>query len=128
MSKIIYGDGVVSIDPTVEVRAFDIHFSGQISATCNLPPDWIIQSNSKRIIGFSMGDSMVQLTDILEYTGYLKIISCIIATREEQLNCRVENNASDLFNDSKVQFDTSTSKFSFLGPPPHKLPILFILC
>ena len=110
MSKIIIGDGIVSINPTDEIRGFHIFYKGVLNADIKLSSDWHVSANSNQILGFTTGGSILDITTILEYTGTFNVKRCVVATHTEAMNCNIEKNVTDFFEDSTIQFDVSTTK------------------
>ena len=111
MNKISYGKGNVSIEASSAIRGFDIKFIGNIHANILLSQDWLVMSNSNRIIGLATTELVIDgVIDVMEYTGNLKIISCSISNGEGLLQARVENNATNRFDEYNATFSKTKNR------------------
>tara|TARA_R110002012_G_scaffold140118_3_gene297603 strand:+ start:270 stop:995 length:726 start_codon:yes stop_codon:yes gene_type:complete len=115
-NELVYGQGVISINPRIGYTAFDITFTGKINGRIVLNSDWVVVSNAKRVIGFLPSGLTVnnELT-IMEYKGNLKIESCFIADTIEKYECIILHpDSENFFNDSLEVFSSSNEKLNEL--------------
>ena len=83
--NIYYTNGEVVLEGGVNVAAFEIRYKGRITAESELPDNWIIANNDRKIIGVNIGGADPQL--LFTYTGELRILSCKVT----DINLNQEN-------------------------------------
>ncbi len=113
MNELNYGQGKISIMPNTNVLGFDITYTGKFNGNVLLNADWIVSSNDKRIIGFTVNASIDEPVDIIEYSGDITVNTCFVANMIDMFECKIVYNPGDnLFEDSEETFNTSTQKLN----------------
>ena len=112
MNTIKFSDGIVELDPSEGIVAFDMEFSGRFNGQCLLPSSWIVKYKRNRMIGIGLGQVISEPTELLSYEGTFEIINFIPVTQDVQFSsCQIINGSDgSLFSKSKSQWDTSSSK------------------
>ena len=111
---IYYGDGDIRIEYPNPILGFDIRFDGTYIIESYNPNNFLIGYNNGRMIGFSLGSSLVE-NIFLKYTGHLIIKECKISTANmKNINIIPRLATNDRFGSIRNNFDGENEKFENL--------------
>ena len=103
-------DGEVTIYKGDEVLGFEIDFNGKCELENYDIPNWLIQTNKRKIIGVSLDGNPLGLDPFLKYVGKFNILNCMVVRNDMKLyklycyagiKDRFENQISIIEEDSR---------------------------
>ena len=111
LAKITCNDGLCAIDSNVEIMGIEIHFTGKVEITPDLPDNWIMQGNQNKLLIFTLQNAPLEKHSLFNYVGDIKINNIVIANKEGRKVqfLLTKNKPSWLFEVS--HFDINTTKW-----------------
>ena len=111
LAKITCNDGLCAIDSNVEIMGIEIHFTGKVQITPDLPDNWIMQGNQNKLLIFTLQNAPLQKHSLFNYIGEINIVKSVIANKNGlKINYFIEDSKSNWLTES-LNFDINTSQW-----------------
>lgn len=82
--------GKCFVSSDTDIMAIEIHFNGKAIIKSQLPDNWYLRGNNKKIIIFTLQNVPIKNELLFEYVGEIKITKCIVANKNaKQIKCNI---------------------------------------
>ena len=110
-AKIYVENGACYIDTNENVMGIELGFNGKAQITLELPSNWILQGNKKKIIMFTLQKAPIKSHKLFSYIGNINIVSAIIANDIGERLTELILEESSNWNNQEFDISIDTSKW-----------------